>query len=201
MTSTRTVVLVDGSNVARSDAWAAVMRREAGELPHANVRLDADPRARLLDWILAWTTSSGADIVVVFDGEGPLGTGRTQWNHGFLVIGSGSSDGDAVVEAEAARLHRERVNFRVVTNDHALANVAGVHAEVVHAVEHFVAEVTAELADHSGATHGGGTRAAGHDAGLQPGAITRDGDTTHLGDTVDDDVRAKLERMRRGLDP
>lgn len=191
MTSARTVVLVDGSNVARSDAWAEVMRREAGELPHANVDVDADPRARLLDWILAWTTTSGADIVVVFDGAGPLGAGRTQWNHAYLVIGSGSTDGDSVVEAEAARLHREGVRFRVVTNDHALASVAGAHAEVVHAVEHFVAEITAEPMEGSDTAS----------LGARDVDVARSDELTHLGDTVDDDVRAKLERMRRGLDP
>ncbi len=181
--SARHVVLVDGSNVAHSDAWAAVVRREQGEVPHANHRLDSDPRARLLDWILAWTTHSGADVVVVFDGEGPLGAGRTQWNHAYLVIGSGTDDGDRVVEREAERLHRERVAYRLVTDDHALANVAGVHAEVVHDTAHFVAELSVESVDTSPGERSAG---AGGDA------------PTRLGDTVDADTWSALERLRRG---
>lgn len=184
--TSRFVVLVDGSNVARSDAWERVTRREQGEVPHADHRLDTDPRARLLDWILAWTTHSGADIVAVFDGKGPLGAGRRQFNHSYLVIGTGAVDGDRVIEQEAVRLHDAGVRFRLVTNDHALANVAGAHAEVVHDVEHFVAEITAEPVSDPAGEQGDDTLDRAFGAG------------SRLVDSVDDDVLARLERMRRG---
>lgn len=183
MRSGRVVVLVDGSNVARSDAWTEVLRRAVAELPH-DLRggFVADPRSRLLDWLLAWTTHAAVDIVVVFDGEGPLGAGRTQWNHGYLVIGSGATEGDTVVEQEAARLAREGAEVRLVTDDRALANVAGAHAHVVHDVSHFVAELQAEYEQP--------------EVDRLEAVVVE----TRLADTVDDDVRTRLERMRRGLE-
>lgn len=182
------VYLVDGSNVARSDAWAEAMRREQGELPHANVALDVDPRARLIDWILAWRTRSGDDVVVVFDGQGAQGTGRRQIDHGFLVIGSGSESGDTVVEAEAVRLAGAGRRVRVVTNDHALGNVAGARAEAVLSVEAFVGDLAAQ---HDEDDYAAGDVLVTTGEPL-PARVTRE---------LDDDTRAKLERMRRGLDP
>ncbi len=186
------VYLIDGSNVARSDAWAEVVRRERGELPHANVDLELDPRGRLADWILSWRTHDGADVVLVFDGEGPQGAGRRQWDHGYLVIGSGSDSGDDVIEAEAVRLARAGRAFRVVTNDRALANVAGARAEAVLSVEAFVVDVTREPEDEPGIEH------VNHSHGTMGGEPRP---PARLADDLDDDTRAKLERMRRGLDP
>ena len=177
----RYVVLVDGSNVAHSDAWTRIVQREQGEVPHANHHMDSDPRARLLDWILAWTTSSGADIVAVFDGEGPLGAGRTQWNHAFLVVGSGKVDGDRVVEQEAVRLRSEGLPFRLVTSDRALAEVAGAHAEQVLEAAAFVAALAEPPIEPSG-----------------PDAHTPQVHPTRLGDTVDAETMSALERLRRG---
>jgi predicted RNA-binding protein with PIN domain len=185
----REVLLVDGSNVARSTAWIEAIEREVAELPHDLRGVRPDPRSRLLDWILAWTTHSGCDVVVVFDGEGPLGAGRVQWGHGYLVVGSGATDGDTVVEQESARLVREGARVRLVTDDRALANVAGADAQVVLGVDHFVAELQAE---HEPPPTG--LVAEVVDDVNQGFAGTR------LVDTVDDPVRERLERMRRGLD-
>ena len=184
-----TTYLVDGSNVARSRAWEAVVQREVAELPRDLAgAANPDPRARLADWIMAWRTHSGHDVVLVFDGAGPQGAGRRQWDHGYLIIGSGREEGDSVIEAEAARLAGSNVPFRLVTNDHALGNVAGSRAEAVLSVEGFVADLAREPADRPGTTSS--------NTALEEIVTER----TTLADDLDDDVRAKLERMRRGLD-
>jgi predicted RNA-binding protein with PIN domain len=205
----RIVVLVDGSNVARSSAWAAAMRRDQSDRLGAGRQADADPRARLLDQILEWTTVSGTDVVVVFDGEGPLGAGRSSWSRAFLVIGAGSTDGDTVVEQEAARLRREGAQVRLVTDDHALANVAGAHAQAVLGVDHFVAQLATGPADELDVDHvhlvrdresrpGTARPGTARPGTARPGRVQPDDAHSRIGDSVDDDVRARLERLRRG---
>lgn len=186
--------LVDGSNVAHSAVWRGLVEREQGELPHdlrGMGRVDA--RARLVDWVLAWRTHSGADVVLVFDGAGPQGAGSRHVDHGYVVIGSGGDDGDDVIEAQAARLVETGVTFRLVTDDRALANVAGARAEAVLSVAGFVNDLVATLEPKVGAT--------GSNVELEAFDVSHgEPQPTRLADDLDDDVRTKLERMRRGLD-
>lgn len=185
-----TIVLVDGSNVAKSRGWRRVVEEERREVEaHMAMLLpvrDHDLGGRLLDWILYWSHQHGHEPYVVFDGEGPVGAGAQEWGPGYWVEGSGgATDGDTVVERVAARLGREGTVFWLVTNDVDLRSVAGANAERVINVEDFISEITTMPELEPGVTHG-------FDAGPEQ--------SRRIVDILDDDQRERWERMRRGED-
>jgi predicted RNA-binding protein with PIN domain len=167
-----TLVLVDGSNVARCSAW-----RRANE--HAD---DVMLRQRLVDAIGSWAGARAFDVFVTFDGAGPWHPGSVQVTDRVEVFGTGSVEGDDVVAKRAVRSVRAREAYWLVTSDHELQLLAGGGADRVLNADDFV---LVELGVDEPA---GETRATTFEA---PAG-------TRLAETLDDDVRAKLERMRRG---
>lgn len=168
------LVIVDGSNVARCSAWRAANEDVAGR--------DDDLRLRLVDAVCGWAARVEVQVQLVFDGAGPWRAGKLRASEAVQVIGSGRADGDAVLERRAAIAHRAGRTFWVATSDRALQQVAGARAERILDADAFVAEL-------------GPTRAAEPPASdvqvvVEPG--------TRLAETLDADVRARLERMRRG---
>lgn len=172
MTSLTPLVIVDGSNVARCDGWRA----------RAGAEDDHDLRRRLVDALCTWAPLAGVQVHVVFDGAGPWRAGKVRATEDVMVIGSGRADGDDVVERRAANAHRDGQAYWIATSDRELQQVAGGGADRVLSAEDLVAELAAVPNDapesHSEAGPAGST----------------------IGADLDDDVRARLERLRRGLD-
>lgn len=166
------VVLVDGSNVARCAAWVAHVGSD---------RADHELRRALVDAVASWTATAHVvdRTVVVFDGAGPWRAGETSVGSAVIVAGSGTRSGDDLVEAHAARLARAGARWWVVSSDRLLQSVAGARAERSIGADDFVVELTA---------------ARGESPAPAPPAPTDPG----IAGLVGDDVRARLERMRRG---
>ena len=170
-----TMVLVDGSNVARCRTW--VVRSGHAQLD------DLDTKRRLVDAICSWAASSHLEVFVTFDGAGPWREGEVRVAPSVTVVGSGTQVGDDLIESLAAAFHRERRTFWLVTSDAELRHVAGARAERVIDSDQLVRELSA--------AHDASEPAAGPDASSPPG--------TQLRETLDPDTRSALERLRRGL--
>lgn len=164
------VYLVDGSNVARSAAWSSVDRG------------DDELRRRLVDAVCGWAARERCEVRLVFDGAGPQRSGRVRVSGEVEVVGSGRAEGDQVIRSNAARLRRERRGYWVVSSDRALQELAGAGAVGVIDAAAFVSLLrTASTLDDGG---------GGDPTEAPPGS--------KLGDSVDADVRSRLERLRRG---
>lgn len=180
------IVLVDGSNVARCGAWRARVARGTGSARDAD---DVELRQRLVDAICSWAPTAGVHVELVFDGAGPWRAGKFRATEQVHVIGSGRADGDDVIERRAANAHRGGRAYWIVSTDRALQHVAGARAERVLDADDFVREFV-----------GAASAASRIDV---PTAVTLDSAqqaTSPLGADLDDEIRAKLERLRRGLD-
>lgn len=164
------LVLVDGSNVARCAEWRVA----------AGTQDDMALRRGLVDAVCSWAPGAEARVDIVFDGAGPWRAGKVSASPEVRVIGSGRAEGDDVLERRAANAHRARERYWLVTSDRALQEVAGARAERILDADAFVAGLGAPAVDRSQAAV----------AGSQPG--------TRLSETLDADVRARLERLRRG---
>ncbi len=140
---------------------------------------DADLRTRLVDALCTWAPVAGVEVQLVFDGAGPWRAGKVRASADVVVIGSGRADGDDVLERRASNAYRDGRAYWLATSDNALRQVAGARADRVIGADEFVAEV-----------HPQDTPVDAPDA-----------TPTRVTETLDDDTRAKLERMRRGLDP
>jgi predicted RNA-binding protein with PIN domain len=169
-----TLVLVDGSNVARCGAW-----RGANE--NAD---DVMLRRRLVDAIGSWAGAQAFDVLVTFDGAGPWRPGSVQVTDRVEVFGTGGVEGDDVVAKRAVQAVRAKDAYWLVTSDRERQLLAGGGADRVIGADDFVAT---ELGV-SGPGEPGDTRTTSFEA---PAG-------TQLASTLDDDVRARLERMRRG---
>ena len=131
-------------------------------------------REQLVGDVAGFASESGIDVVLVFDGDG-----RGREIGRVRVVHSGRETADTVIE----RLAHHRASgapgsVTVVSNDAVLRHVAqrgGVHAMGAR-----------EFLDRLGAA-----------PARRPAAPESRGRTT-LGDTLDPDVRAALERLRRG---
>ena len=163
-----TLVLVDGSNVARSAAWG-----DASGL--ADV---IDLRRRLVDAVCGWAAEGGRPCLVTFDGAGPWRPGSIQVTDLVEVRGSGPDTGDDVIEREAAACARDGLVHWLVTDDAAVRAVAGARAERVLSTQDFVAEL-------------GGSDSIVDAPSMEP-------PSTRLSGRLDARTLAKLERMRRG---
>jgi predicted RNA-binding protein with PIN domain len=171
-------VLVDGSNVARCAAWL----RQVGDA----ARDDATLRRRLVDATCSWAAAHGHDVHVAFDGAGPWRPGVVRITPQVEVIGSGAREGDDVLERLAADLRRRGVAHWLVTNDGALRQVAGIGADRVIRSDDFVLELAASPDPATNAAHD----SASVTFEPPPG--------TALSEALDPEVRARLERIRRG---
>lgn len=165
------MVLVDGSNVARCESW----RRQVGEGAS-----DHDLRLRLVDAICSWAAGEGYEVQVAFDGAGPWRPGSVQASDLVEVIGTGAREGDDVVERLAADYRRADRTHWVVSSDQALRQVAGAGAERVVGADEFVTAVAAPP------------------TGVDPERATGRAVQSRLSESLPEDVRARLERMRRG---
>jgi predicted RNA-binding protein with PIN domain len=167
----RAVVLVDGSNVARCGTWRA-----------ANPDVDDHAlRRRLVDAIGSWAATAGHDAFVTFDGAGPWQPGSTRISDAVEVFGTGRVEGDDVLAKRAVACVRSGASYWLVTSDRELQLLAGGGADRVVAADGFVAEL--------GVAH----------AATPVRSVTGDAPAgTRLGESLDDDTRARLERMRRG---
>lgn len=175
MSRRSTLVLVDGSNVARCGAWRSA---------HADAGSDHDLRRRLVDAAAGWAASSGHDVVVTFDGAGPWRPGRVRITMQLEVQGSGGAEGDDLIERQAALAGSEGRAYWLVSNDRALRMVAGAQAERTLDSDAFARLLTARPPV---------VAAADVD---REGTVTAG--PTRIVETLDADVRARLERMRRG---
>lgn len=153
-----------------------------GELPLA--------RRRLVDAVASWAGAGGMDVLLAFDGAGPWRPGRTTIGPGLVIEGSGSGQsGDDILERAAAEARAAVRTHWVVSSDRTLCDVAGAGAERVIDADTFVAVWLAGTgvgADPDGGAASPGIDAAGEGAG------------TTVGGLLDDDVAARLERLRRG---
>ena len=134
-------------------------------------------REQLVGDVAGFASEAGIDVVLVFDGEG-----RGRQIGRVRVVHSGRETADTVIERLAHRRAGEDPGaaggVTVVSNDAVLRHVAqrgGVHAMSAR-----------EFLDRLGAA-----------PGQRPAAPETRGRTT-LADTLDPEVRAALERMRRG---
>lgn len=178
--SDRVVVLVDGSNVARCSAWRAACAAGAD---------DVELRRRLVDAVAGWAALEDHDVVLVFDGAGPWAAGRTRVDSRTEVEGSGARSGDSVLERRAAAFARAGRRTWIASDDGEVRAVAGARAELVIRSEelvHHLKQASQVQAPPPPPT----TRGTGD--GTPPPA--RPG----ISGLIDDDVRAKLERIRRG---
>ncbi len=167
------LVLVDGSNVARCGAWRT--RHADGD--------DIELRQRLVDALCSWAPVAGVEVHVVFDGAGPWRAGKIRATESVIVIGSGRAEGDDVLERRASNAHRDGRTYWVATSDRALQQVAGARADRVIDADDLVHELVQARASETPSI----------DEPRRPA-------TSQLGADLDDDTRAKLERLRRGLD-
>lgn len=168
------LVLVDGSNVARCEPWRAAN-------PEAD---DQMLRTRLVDAIGSWAGAQGHDALITFDGAGPWRPGLVRVTAHVDVLGTGSTEGDDVIARRAVQAVRAGEAYWIVTSDHELRQLAGGGAERMVRADEFV---TVEL---------------GHSMAISDESPAR-GDApaaTRVVETLDDDVRSRLERMRRGED-
>ncbi len=172
--ATRVVVLIDGSNVAHSDAWRAASKVE--DLAERN--------RRLVDAVCGWAAGEGYAVTLVFDGTGPYQRGARQVTAQVEVVGSGDEDGDATLERRAAEQRRLGVTHGLASRDRVVRQVAGAGAARMLSAEELVAALARPGADGDPAAT----------------AFSRP-DPTRLMETIDAEVRAQLEQLRRGNPP
>lgn len=165
------LVLVDGSNVARCGAWRA--RNDDAD--------DVTLRRRLVDAISSWAAREAHATFITFDGAGPWRPGSVAISDAVEVFGTGGVEGDDVLARRAIEAVRARESYWLVTSDRALGLLAGGGADRSVSADEFV-ELLAPAA-------------------RTPYAPGEPPSPTRLRDTMTDDVRSRLERMRRGLDP
>jgi predicted RNA-binding protein with PIN domain len=166
-----TLVLVDGSNVARCGAWRA-------RNPEVD---DIALRRRLVDAIGSWAGEEGHAVFVTFDGAGPWRPGAVRISAEVEVFGTGGVEGDDVIARRAVASVRASQAYWLVTSDRGLQLLAGGGADRVVFADDFVAELR-----------------AASPSSAQPSVTFEAQPGTRLAETLDDDVRARLERMRRG---
>lgn len=142
---------------------------------------DDERRARLVDAVVAWAARERVRVVLAFDGVGPLRAGSAAASPDVEVVGSGDREADELLRRRASRLRRDGVGLVVVTGDHPLRDSIARSEREACGVDRFAADLLAR-----------------HASSPRPGdGPPRD---TQLRDGLDADVRARLERLRRGLD-
>jgi predicted RNA-binding protein with PIN domain len=169
------VVLVDGSNVAHR------LQADSG--------IDIDDRKRdLVDLVCNWASSEHA-VTITFDGAGPYGAGTRRVTPHVEVVGTGERDADSVLERRSRKLRRAGCSIWLVTDDVALRRVAGAGADRISSADDFLLLLRTGAPTPRDAERSHGPAAAG------PGPVPR---ATRMTDGMAPDVRAALERIRRG---
>jgi predicted RNA-binding protein with PIN domain len=136
----------------------------------------ADSR-RLVDRVAGWAAMEGLDVLLAFDGA----IERSRPVGHVLVMATGAQEADDVLAERAARLVDRGIDHWVVSDDHGVRGTAGAGAQRVLGTAAFVA-LLAE--PEQAARHDSSTGAE------RPGS--------RIADALDDDARARLERLRRG---
>lgn len=169
--TSRTVVLIDGSNVEQSRSWQQLVR------DHDRVQ----QRSRLIDAIAGWAAMGDLQIVLTFDGVGPgrSGTDRLE------IIASGKRSADEILEQRASGLRGQKRLHWLATDDRQVQQVAGAGAERIFGCEQLVAMIRA-----------GSTHVQSNDDATNISA-EHDPSPSNLASQLDDSVRAKLDRLRR----
>jgi hypothetical protein len=173
----RELVLVDASNVVRSDVFVQLLRER--ELPRDGLH---ELSASLLDLAASWAARSGVELDLVYDGVGPprqLGHVARSWHGG---------DADAAIATRAREAHAAGRHVRLITDDRALAQAAASH----YRRRAHVAEFVAEFAAGDATADAEPTRPEHRHRAPRPSPVAN---------SLSDDVRARLERLRRGETP
>ena len=160
----RRVLVVDGSNLAHST--------------------DPPMGARAtLDLAVQAALHHEAELIITFDGDGPIGPGTTEVAGRATVIATGSESADPEVARQARQAAAAGRTVWVATADVDIRRSVASHAERLLDP----GELAAEIA---------GTR-------LDPENphVEAEGATTQLGTVLPADVAARLEQIRRGGDP
>lgn len=168
-------ILIDGSNVAHSAAW----KKRFGSSEEYSQLCD-----RLVDSVASWSGGLNFDDVVllVFDGSGqPMRKRKDSVDSRFQVVASYSQSADSLIEIRAVKLSDAGLPFWVVSDDNQIRVVAGNRAERVLSAKDFIGEVIPLDTVNNGVV-----------------ASDEGGGSSKLGGLASDDVRAKLERLRRG---
>lgn len=169
----RVLVLVDATNVCRSQEWRAAA-------PAATS--DEQLLVRLVDHAAAWAALEDVDVLLVFDGVAPRGaTDRCR------VVGSGDRSADELLERAAGDARAAGRPHWVVSSDRAVRDVAGHAAERSFDAAQWVLESRTRLA--AGRVELGGAHGSQGTGGASP-----------LGAHADASTRERLERMRRGIE-
>lgn len=168
------LVVIDGSNVARSAAW-----RDAWPELDDSLRY-----ARLVDTVASWAAGSDDEVEIVFDGAGTLTEGASSALRVVHAHREGAADADELIERHIMQAVAERRGCELVSDDRGIRNAVAGRIDRVEGSAGFVA------------------RLLGRDSALDPARsvnieppVER---ASKLFDGVDDAVRAQLERMRRG---
>ncbi|MCW2973425.1 MAG: YacP-like domain [Thermoleophilia bacterium] len=172
MSPERLVVLVDGSNVTHRVARAAAIDV-------------ADSQRMFVDQVCSWGAGLGNDVVITFDGAGPYGAGDRQVTPEVVVVGTGDSDADSILEQRSRSLRKAGRRVWLVTDDVALRRVAGAGADRITAGVDFLELLQLdERQNRQAATERPASAAPPRD--------------TRVTDGLDAATWAKLERLRRG---
>lgn len=142
---------------------------------------DDERRARLVDAIVAWAARERVRVVLAFDGVGPVRAGSSTASPDVELVGSGDREADELLRQRASRLRRDGTGLVIVTGDHPLRDSIARTEREACSVDRFVSALLARPAARSGADD-------------------RSPRDTQLRDGLHPDVRARLERIRRGLD-
>jgi predicted RNA-binding protein with PIN domain len=102
------VTIVDAENVRRS-LWPNIGRQEILELVHT------------------WADATGADVLLVFDGDAPAGYEDSP----VTVVGSKRESADDRIVRDAKQLARAGRPYRLVTSDRLLRDRAGDAAQAL----------------------------------------------------------------------
>lgn len=180
----RTLVLVDGTNIAHALAWTGSAAPRAGGGRRAAVE---DAARRLVDASVGWAARADVDVLVTFDGAGPFGAGELRCSPSAVVVGTGSRDADSVLEDHASATCRSGGRWWLVTSDRALREVAGAGADRVLGARAWLREIGLDGEGPSAPPE----ELRGTDA---PGTAG----SSSVRASLDDEVRARLERLRRG---
>lgn len=166
-----TLALIDGSNVLHSSAWR---KRSVGTDDHA-------ARAALVDAVANWVAVSPEidQAVLTLDGAGLHGAGEHTVSDRLTVVATGRRSADSVIELRAADEARAGATWWVVSDDRQVRSVAGARADRTLSTVEFVRLVTDD------------------DPSPDTPPVEPQGPSGMAGN-LSDDVRARLEQMRRG---
>lgn len=157
---------------------AQVVIIDANNVCHAHAQLRSG--TRMVDLCASHAGAHGYTAFVVFDGPGPYGRPELGVGTSVRVLASGSRQADQLIERRANELVTAGSSFWVVSSDAVVRQVAGASAErVVDAATFAAALLSPDLREIVESPEGD-RRAT-------------------VENTLSEEQRVQLERMRRGL--